>query len=248
MTPTLLWHHGSPQTGAVLPPVAAVADELGLEVVSFARPAYGGAPRMPGRTCADVVAGIRAALDERGIGEVVSVGASGGGPHALACAALMPDRVRAVVTFASIAPYTGDESWFAGMASPGGLRAAVRGEAARAAFAETDAFDPASFTDADYATLAGAWSALGEDAQRAEREGPWGLIDDDLAFTRPWGFGFADVQASVHLYQGGDDRVVPPHHAEALQAAFPRARLVCVPGAGHISILEHLTDGIRAAL
>uniref|UniRef100_UPI0028D72CE1 alpha/beta fold hydrolase n=1 Tax=uncultured Microbacterium sp. TaxID=191216 RepID=UPI0028D72CE1 len=97
----LLWHHGSPQTGAILPPVQQAADARGLAVVSIARPAYAGSPRVPGRTVADVAAGIEPVLDELGVASVVSVGASGGGPHALACAAAMPDLVRAVVTFAS---------------------------------------------------------------------------------------------------------------------------------------------------
>ena len=55
----LLWHHGSPQTGAILPPVQTAADAHGLAVVSVARPAYAGSPRQAGRTVADVAVGLR---------------------------------------------------------------------------------------------------------------------------------------------------------------------------------------------
>ncbi|CAN3700706.1 hypothetical protein MMX123_00695 [Microbacterium sp. MM2322] len=236
----LLWHHGSPQTGAILPPVQRAADTRGLAVVSIARPAYAGSPRMPGRTVADVAAGTRPVLDELGVASVVSVGASGGGPHALACAAAMPERVRAVITFASPAPFTGDDDWFAAMQAPGGLRAALKGEAARRRFAETDQFDPAQFVDADFAALEDEWASLGADAGAAEEFGPDGLIDDDLAFTRHWGFELAEVTASVLLVQGERDRVIPPAHARMLAVALPHARLDLRPDDGHVSVLRHL--------
>jgi len=241
----LLWHHGSPQTGAVLPPVLDAARARGWGVVSIARPGYGGSSRAPGRTCADVATGIAQVLASRGVERVVSVGASGGGPHALACAAAMPGRVVAVVTFASPAPFVDDDGWFQGMQASGALRAAARGEDARALFAETDEFDPAQFVAADYATLEGPWGSMGRDAGLAERDGPWGLIDDDLAFTRPWGFDLSDVTAPVLVYQGGADRVIPPHHARAIAAALPDADLSLVAGAGHVSILEQLPEALE---
>ncbi|WP_285138367.1 alpha/beta fold hydrolase [Microbacterium sp. lyk4-40-TSB-66] len=240
----LLWHHGSPQTGAILPPVQRAADTRGLAVVSIARPAYAGSPRRPGRTVADVAAGIRPVLDELGAASVVSVGASGGGPHALASAAAMPDLVRAVITFASPAPFTGRDDWFTAMQAPGGLRAAAQGEAARRRFAETDRFDPAQFVDADFAALEEEWASLGADAGAAEQLGPDGLIDDDLAFTRPWGFELAEVTASVLLVQGGLDRVIPPAHARMLAGALPHATLDLRPDDGHVSVLRHLSAAL----
>jgi len=236
----LLWHHGSPQTGTILPPVQRAADARGLVVVSVARPAYAGSPRQPGRTVADVGAGLVAVLDALGAASVVSVGASGGGPHALACAAAMPELVRRVVTFASPAPFTGDDAWFAGMQAPGGLRSAVEGEDSRRRFAETDEFDPEQFVDADVAALEGEWASLGADAGAAGADGPEGLIDDDLAFTRPWGFTLAEVSASVLLVQGERDRVIPPAHARMLEAALPHATLDLHADDGHVSVLRHL--------
>ncbi|MCJ1706085.1 alpha/beta fold hydrolase [Microbacterium sp. VKM Ac-2923] len=242
----LLWHHGSPQTGAILPPVRAAADAHGLAVVSVARPAYAGSPRQAGRTVADVAAGLRPVLGALGVASLISVGASGGGPHALACAAAMPGLVRAVITFASPAPFTGEDAWFAGMQAPGGLRAAAEGEQARRRFAQTDEFDAASFVDADYAALRGEWVALGADASAAEALGPDGLIDDDLAFTRPWGFDLARVSASVLLVHGERDRVIPPAHARMLAAALPDATLDLHPDDGHVSVLRRLDAALDA--
>lgn len=236
----LLWHHGSPQTGAILPPVQAVGEAHGLAVVSVARPAYGRSARIPGRTVADVAVGLRSVVEALGVASVVSVGASGGGPHALACAVTMPGLVRRVVTFASPAPFGGSEEWFAGMQAPQALRAATQGEDARRRYAEIDEFDPASFVDADYAALQGEWASLGADVAASEPFGIDGLVDDDLAFARPWGFALADVVASVLLVQGGRDRVIPPSHARMLAAGLPDATLDLHPDDGHVSVLRHL--------
>jgi len=240
----LLWHHGSPQTGAILPPVQRAADAHGLAVVSVARPAYAGSTRQPGRAVADVAAGLVPVLDALGVASVVSVGASGGGPHALACAAAMPELVRRVVTFASPAPFTGDDAWFAGMRAPGGLRSAAEGEDSRRRFVETDEFEPEQFTDADFAALEGEWASLGADAGAAGADGPEGLIDDDLSFTRPWGFALAEVSASVLLVQGERDRVIPVTHARMLDAALPHATLDLQPDDGHVSVLRHLSAAL----
>ncbi|MGC0368739.1 alpha/beta fold hydrolase [Microbacterium sp. SLBN-111] len=236
----LLWHHGSPQTGAILPPVQAAADARGLAVVSVARPAYAHSPRVPGRTVADVARGLRSVVEALGVASIVSVGASGGGPHALACAAAMPGLVRRVVTFASPTPFDGSDEWFAGMQAPQALRAAAEGEEARRRFAQIDEFDPDSFVDADYAALEGEWASLGADVGASAAYGDDGLIDDDLAFARPWGFAPAEVMASVLLVQGERDRVIPPRHARLLAEALPNATLQLHPDDGHVSVLRHL--------
>jgi pimeloyl-ACP methyl ester carboxylesterase len=246
--PFLLWHHGSPQTGAVIAPVAAAARQAGIEVVSIARPGYAGAPRIPGRTVFDVAEGIRRILDRMNAGPFVTAGASGGGPHALACAALMPERAIAVVTLASPAPYRPGREWFSGMQAPGGLRAALEGEEARIRFVAEDEFDPESFTASDYAALRGEWAALGDDVGEAEQFGPWGLVDDDLAFTRDWGFDLSNVTARTLLYQGSDDRVIPAQHARMLHAALPNSDLREFGGAGHISVLDHLADALAESV
>jgi pimeloyl-ACP methyl ester carboxylesterase len=233
----VVWHHGSPQTGALLDPLVAATAQRGIRLVSYGRPSYGGSTPSPGRDVAAAAADVAQVVDALGIDGFAVMGASGGGPHALACAALLPDRVSGAVCLAGIAPYTEDFDWFAGMASPGGLRAAMEGRDARTRHAETDEFDESSFTAADWAALAGPWASLGADAGRAGAAGSDGLIDDDVAFVTPWGFDLAQVRAPVLVVQGGEDRVVPPAHADWLVRRCPAAELWLRPRDGHVSVL-----------
>lgn len=257
----LLWFPGSPSTGAVPPPLAEAAAALGLGVLSWPRPGYPGRARVVGRTVADAAADAAAALDAAGAGGAdgaggaVAVGYSGGGPHALAAAALLGSRVTGVLVLASPAPWSPQPWWTDGMASPQALRAAARGRAARERHAETEEFDPSQFTDTDWAALAGPWGAVGDDAQAASASAPEradgspgvpdGLVDDDLALVSPWGADLAaltDLGVPVLLAHGTHDRVVPPAHGEALAAALPRARLERVDGAGHVAVLLRVPD------
>ena len=151
------------------------------------------------------------------------------------------------MTLASIAPYRpGDDAWFEGMADPSGLRAAIDGLDARTAHVEVDEFDPTSFVEADYRALETTWASLGADVAASDQWGPDGLVDDDLAFTRPWGFDLAEVEVPVIVVQGGLDRVIPPAHATAIAEALPHALLQRIPDAGHIAVLDHLPAALAA--
>jgi pimeloyl-ACP methyl ester carboxylesterase len=235
---TVVWYHGSPQTGIPPEPVLAAAAERGIRVLSYGRPSYGGSSPDPGRTVASAAADTARVADALGVGRFAVIGASGGGPPALACAALLAGRVTAAACFASPAPYTEDFDWFAGMVAPGGLQAAMSGRAERARYAETDEFDEDSFIEADRAALAGAWASLGEDAGRAGAAGPDGLIDDDVSTVSPWGFEVTDIAVPVLLAHGGEDRVIPVSHAHWLVRRCPAAELWLRPRDGHVSILH----------
>jgi pimeloyl-ACP methyl ester carboxylesterase len=235
---TLIWHHGSPHTGAPLEPLLIEAAARDIRLVTYARPSYGGSTPLPGRDVASAADDVAQLADALGIASFAVMGASGGGPHALACAALLPDRVTGVASLAGVAPFTQDFPWFAGMAADGALRAALVGRDARELFAATDEFDAESFGPADWAALSGTWSSLGEDAQKAEKAGPDGLIDDDVAFVSPWGFDLAAIVAPVLIVQGGQDRVIPPAHGEWLARTIPGAELWFRPDDGHVSILH----------
>jgi pimeloyl-ACP methyl ester carboxylesterase len=225
-------------TWRLLQPLLDAAVLRGIRLVSIARPGYGGSSRRPGRDVASIAVETAAVLDTLGIERFAAAGHSGGGPHALACGALLPGRVTAVACVAGIAPYTDAFDWWAGMQAPGGLRAALDGTAERERFAETDEFDPGSFIEADWAALAGPWADLGRDAAAAGEAWPMGLVDDDVAFVRPWGFGLGDVAAPVLLVQGARDRVVPPGHARWMDLHLPMATLRVLPGEGHVSALD----------
>ena len=241
---TLVWLHGSPQTGAPLDPVLAAAAARGIRVVSYGRPGYGGSTARPGRDVASAAADVVAIADALSLDRLVMMGASGGGPHALAAAALAPDRVAGAVSLGGPAPFTEEFDWFAGMAAPAALRAAHEGRAARAAFAEHEEFDPEQFVAADWKALEGEWTSLGADVARSEAFGPGGLVDDDVAFAAPWGFALADLRVPVLVVQGGADRVIPPEHGEWLARRIPGAELSLRPGDGHISVLDAVPDGL----
>jgi pimeloyl-ACP methyl ester carboxylesterase len=240
---TVLWHHGSPQTGAILAPLLDAAIPRGIRLLSYGRLAYGGSTAQPGRTVASAADDVRDIADALAIDTLSVMGASGGGPHALACAALLPGRVSAAVTIAGIAPFDAEGlDWYAGMADAAAVRAAaVGGRAARARFEETAEFEPTSFNDADYAALAGPWAPLGADVGVAAADGPTGLgglVDDDVAFTSPWGYDVADVRVPTLVVQGGDDRVVPRAHGEWLLRELPVGELWLRPRDGHIAALD----------
>jgi pimeloyl-ACP methyl ester carboxylesterase len=246
--PVLIWHHGTPQTGAVIAPVAAEAAARGLRVVSVARPGYPGSDALPGRSVSDAASDVLAVADALGIERFVTVGASGGGPHALALAALAGDRATAVVTLAGLAPFDHSPDWFSGMAAPGALRAALAGRDARLAYAETAEFDPESFTPRDQEALKGPWGALGADAGAGAAEGPTGEADDDLAYVSPWGVELRAVRSPVLLVQGGADRVVPAPHAAAMLERLPDGELWIRPREGHVSVLTALGTTLDWAL
>jgi pimeloyl-ACP methyl ester carboxylesterase len=240
----LLWHHGSPQTGRLLAPVLEAAAARGFRLLSYARPSYGGSTPHPGRSVASAADDVRHIAEAHGIERFATMGASGGGPHALACGALLPDRVTAVVAIASPAPFTDEFDWYEGMAAPGGVRAAREGRDARARFAETDTFDESQFIAPDWAALEGSWRSLGEDAGAAGAEGADGLIDDDVALVAPWGFDPASIRVPVLLVQGGADRVIPATRGRRLHGLIPRSELWERPDDGHISVL----DAVPAAI
>jgi pimeloyl-ACP methyl ester carboxylesterase len=235
---TVLWHHGSPQTGLLPDPLRQAAADRGIRLFSYGRPSYGGSSPQPGRSIGSAAKDVAQLVDAIGVDRFATMGASGGGPHALACAALLPDRVTATVTLAGPVPYTTDFDWYDGMVAPHGPRTAAEGREARARYAETDEFDESSFTAADYSALEGAWASLGADAGRAGRAGPDGLIDDDVALMSPWGFDPTEINTPVLLVHGGEDRVIPVSHSQWLVWRLPAAELWLRPGDGHISVLH----------
>ena len=235
---TVLWHHGSPQTGALPDPLRAAAADRGIRLLCYGRPSYGGSSPHPGRSIGSAAADVAQVVDAIGVDRFATVGASGGGPHALACAALLPDCVIAVVSLGGPAPYTTDFDWYGGMVAPQGPRAAADGRETRARYAEVEEFDEDSFTPADYGALEGAWASLGADAGRAGRAGPDGLIDDDVALMTPWGFDVTQIETPVLLVHGGEDRVIPVSHSEWLVRRLPSAELWLRPRDGHISVLH----------
>jgi pimeloyl-ACP methyl ester carboxylesterase len=247
----VFWLHGTPNTGEPPEPLFAAAAERGIRWVSYDRPSYGGSSPDPGRTVSSAAADIGVIADALGLDQFAVMGHSGGGPHALAAGALLPDRVRAVVSGSGPAPYGADGlDWYAGLAGAAESRAATRGRDALIEFlASEDEFDSEMFTAADWAALQGPWAWLGGVAGKAIEAGPEGMIDDSLASVRPWGFALADVRQPVLILHGEQDRMVPVGHGAWLARHLPAAELRLYPDDGHVSVLhaaDQALDWIRA--
>ncbi|WP_062291024.1 alpha/beta fold hydrolase [Demequina phytophila] len=238
----IFWHHGTPNIGQPPGPLMKPATDRGIRWVSLDRPGYGGSTRREGRCVADVVEDVAAVADELGIDRFAAVGHSGGGPHALACAALLPERVQACVSIAGLAPFeAGGLDWYGGMAHGGRLEleAAALGPAALRAQLEAE-WDPETFMAADHAALAGEWGWFNGIVNAALELGPDGMVDDDLAYVSDWGFTVADAGAVPTLIaHGGKDRVVPFTHGEWLSRQIEGAGTRVFPDDGHISVLTY---------
>jgi len=235
------WHHGTPNIGAPPEPLFPAADRLGIRWMSYDRPGYGGSTPRPDRNMASAAADVSSIADALGIDRFAVMGHSSGGSHALACGALLPERVLGVVSVAGLAPFDAEGlDWFAGMAPSGvaSLRAAAEGRAAKERYESEAEYDPEMFTPADHAALSGTWSWFASVVDPAVEGGPGGLIDDDLANVAPWGADPAQVIAPTLLLHGGRDRVVPSSHGEWLARRCPSAELWLCPDDGHISVLN----------
>ena len=249
----LLFHNGTPSTGQLFAPFVEAASERGLRMVSFSRAGYGDSSRNPGRSVADVVPDVAAVLDELGADRFYTLGWSGGGPHALACAALLPARLIGAATVGGIAPYGADGlDWMAGMGQENvaGFSAALAGDKALQALLQ--AFGPSFATvtadevaarlgnlvsDVDRSAISGeAATWLAEVFRESVRNGFWGWHDDELAFVRPWGFDIGDINVPVAVWQGRQDRFTPYAHGEWLASHIPGVHPHLLAGQGHLSL------------
>jgi pimeloyl-ACP methyl ester carboxylesterase len=237
----VFWHHGTPNTGAPPEPLFPAAARLGIRWVSYDRPGYAGSAPRPGRDVASAAADVAGIADALGVERFAVMGHSGGGPHALACAALLPERVLGAVSCSGLAPFGAEGlDWFAGMAAAGEaeLRAAAGGREALEAYLASTEFDPDLFTPADHAALAGNWAWLAGVAGQAVAGGRGGMVDDLLAGVAPWGFDPGQIRPPILCLHGGDDRMVPASHSEWLARHTPTAELWLRPGDGHVSVLS----------
>lgn len=235
---TVLWLHGTPNIGT--PP--APLFRPGVRWIGYDRPGYGGSTPRPDRDIASAVPDIAAVADALGLDRFAVFGHSGGGPHALACAALLPDRVTAAASVSGPAPFGAEGlDWFAGMAAPGSLRAAVAGRAAKERFEAAPPPEPDAFIPADHAALAAEWGWFMSVVRPALAAGPAPLIEDDLAGVAPWGFDPAAIAVPTLLVHGTDDAMIPAAHARWLATRIPAAELRLADAQGHVSVLA--TDG-----
>lgn len=254
--------HGTPGSRLGPRPRGVVLHRLGVRLVAFDRPGYGRSDRLAGRRVADVASDVAAIADSYKLERFAVVGRSGGGPHALACAALLPDRTTKAAVLVGLAPHGADGlDWFDGMAKSNVIdfTAAAQGHdpiAARlTAAAESIRADPASLVarlqaelpDADRRVVAdvGIRAMLVRNYAEALRASPAGWIDDVLAFCSPWGFDPAAVAVPVLLWHGERDVFSPASHARWLGDRIPGATVHVQADAAHFGALDVLPDVLR---
>jgi pimeloyl-ACP methyl ester carboxylesterase len=238
------WHHGSPNIGAPPAPLFPRSDELGIRWISHDRPGYGGSASHDGRTVAATAADAAAVADALGVERFAVMAHSGGGPNALACAAMLPERVLAVVVIAGLAPTDAEGlDWFDGFGASGSaeLRAAIEG---REALEHQLEHSEDEFTADDHAELAGEWSWFIDVVKPAVAGGLGGFVDDDLAAVRPWGFDPSDIDAPTLVVHGTNDSVVPPAHGQWLSVHCRAGELWLRDGDGHISVMRSANDAL----
>jgi len=248
----LVFHHGTPGAATPIRALERAAHARGLRLVTTSRPGYGGSTRQPGRTVADVAADTAAVLAAIGAERCLIAGWSGGGPHALACGARL-GAAAAVLVIAGVAPYpAAGLDRMAGMGEENVVEfsTALRGEAELHPYLLQQAEPLKEITadqivdsletllpDVDRAVLTGEFGDdMAASFREAVRVSVDGWLDDDVAFTRPWGFGLTEITAPTMIWQGSADLMVPFAHGQWLASQLPGASVHLEEGEGHLSV------------
>jgi pimeloyl-ACP methyl ester carboxylesterase len=248
-----LFHHGTPSSGMPYEPFVEDAARRGLRFVSYSRPGYGGSDRLEGRSVAGCAADVAELLDRLGVDRFLTAGWSGGGPHALACAALLPERVRAAATVAGAGPFGEDDLDFLdgmGKENIEEFGAAIDGPEALRGWMEANAPGVATVTGDEIVAMFGDLVSEVDRASVTEEFGEyfssemryglsngwWGWYDDDLAFVQPWGFDVGSSGPPCAIWQGPHDRMVPFAHGEWLASHVGRAEPRLRAEHGHLSL------------
>ena len=249
----IIFHHGTPGHASAWSPWLEEAALSGVRAISYSRAGYGISDRNEGRTVASNNSDIRELLDSFGIRDFISIGWSGGGPHALATTTLHGSK--GAITLAGVGAYGVDDlDFLAGMGPENEeeFGEALKGEAAISAWMDANAGAFKNVTgdqvresfgglisDADKAVINGEFA---EEMATTMRKGLAvsfdGWIDDDIAFIQPWGFDISAIKLPVLIWQGDQDLMVPHAHSYWLEKHIPTAKLTFIPGHGHISIGE----------
>lgn len=234
--------HGTPGCRLLRHPDEELIRSTGARLITYDRPGYGGSDRHRGLIMADTAGDVAAIADRLGLGRFSVFGVSGGGPHALAVAALLGDRVTRAAAVSSVAPFDAlGDGYYTGMDPQNVTEVgwALAGEERLAAeYVREDAEDrrrvaddPArmlenfSLAEADRQVLGKAdWAQVRRDvALEQTRNGIWGWVDDSLAQIRPWGFDPAAISVPVQVWWGTQDALSPPSHGEWIARTVPGA-------------------------
>ncbi|MFE4667155.1 alpha/beta fold hydrolase [Streptomyces sp. NPDC056716] len=249
--------HGTPGSHQGPRPRSLVLYQLGIHLIAYDRPGYGGSTRRPERRVVDAADDVLAIADRLGLGRFSVVGRSGGGPHALACAARCTDRVASAAVLVSLAPPDAPElDWFAGMTESNVReyttarenRSQLRSTLVRNADAiradpmalPFDPDDELPTVDRRVVADAGIREMLHRNFRAGLKESADGWIDDAIAFSVPWGFDPAGIEVPTLLWHGEEDAFSPVGHFDWLSRRIPRATVVLQPSAAHMAAVPVL--------
>jgi pimeloyl-ACP methyl ester carboxylesterase len=261
----VLVHNGTPGSSLLYEPHLRDAEEKGIRLFSYDRPGYGGSTRNRGRRVADCAEDVASVCDALGVERFCVWGISGGGPHALATAALLPDRVAAAAVLAPVAPFGAEGlDFYEGMGEQNieEFRAIFEGEEAHLAVLERDREELLAATPdhlvevlktllgpADREVLTGRIAVfLLESTRAGVQRSLDGWFDDDVAFSQPWGFDLASIRVPVLHWQGEQDRFVPFGHGVWLSEHIPGVESHLSPEDGHITLAERRVPEVHAWL
>ncbi len=263
--PVVVHHHGTPGCAMLPPSAMADAAERGLRLVSYDRPGYGGSTRLPGRAVAHAAADVAAIAEHLGIDRFATTGASGGGPHTLACAALLPDRVVACASIAGSAPFDAEGlDFFEGMGELNAeeLEIVRQGPEAHLAWLSELSTEMRDATPEQLGeSLASLLSPVDREAltgdvaehlhasfNEATRHGAEGWSDESLSGYEPWGFNVASIRVPVGIWHGAQDRFVPIGHGRWLSERIPGCEAHFSDDLGHVSLIEQSVPDVHAWL
>jgi pimeloyl-ACP methyl ester carboxylesterase len=261
--------HGTPGSRFVQLSDPELYERYGVRWIGYDRPGYGLSDPSSARSVADAPADIAALADALGLDRFLVVGGSGGAPHALACGALLGDRVIRVGALVTPAPPDAEIDFFEGLADLNvqEFNAALAGPEALTAFLQpyvegiredVDAVIDQMLTelpeiDRERASKPEQRAIMRESWTEAVRQGSRGWADDDLAFAKPWGFDLEDVTVETRVWQGELDVLTPRPHGEYVASRLPNARFELLEGGGHFLdeewavVLDWLTAGVKAS-
>jgi pimeloyl-ACP methyl ester carboxylesterase len=258
----VLVHSGTPGSRLLYEPAVRLAERQGIRMICYDRPGYGGSDRDPERSVANCAQDVRAIADVLGIERLAVWGISGGGPHALACAALLGDLVPAVAVLASIAPWGAEGlDYVEGMGRENveDFELTLRDRAAGRAKHEKERMEILAATPetlhtmietllspVDLVALTPAFTAfLYEATQLGLAPGADGWWDDDVAFAEPWGFELEQIRTPVLLLHGSQDRFVPFTHGEWLARHIRGVEARLLHEDGHLTLIENHLEGVH---
>ncbi|MFF0011762.1 alpha/beta fold hydrolase [Streptomyces sp. NPDC005374] len=251
--------HGTPGSHQGPRPRSMVLYQLGIRLIAYDRPGYGGSTRSPGRRVVDAAADVEDIADHLELEEFSVVGRSGGGPHALACAARLPDRVHSAAVMVSLAPPDAPElDWFAGM-TESNVREYRNARKYRGVLRSTlvqnaDAMraDPMALlkdldgempdVDRQVVADAGIRRLLHKNFMAGIEKNADGWIDDALAFSKPWGFDPTEIAMPLLLWHGENDVFSPVEHFKWLASRIERATVVLEPSVAHFAAVSLLPN------